>query len=184
MIVRKYSSLIFGGFFIFSIISSLFLLAPPEEPISLASGAKTVEKKVSEVRQLGSISSYGEISERPLFIPGRRRILPVVEPAIVVNVPPLVVPAIAPLQAELIGVVVAPEVTAAIVRIQGGKFVTVNKGSSIDGWVLTEVNAGKVLFISGEQTLELAFPMHSRVFDANKTVAAASAAPIPLRRRR
>lgn len=102
----------------------------------------------------GEQDDLGDISGRPLFIPGRRPpAVPVAEP-----LPPVQPPAPMPAM-TLIGTMTAGAARLALLRPVGGdKTLALSEGQALDGWLLVAVQPGRVLFRQGDTAQELVLP--------------------------
>lgn len=124
-------------------------------------------------------SNFDAIVERPLFSPTRRPTPPkqaAAKPqALTAPAPPP-----PPLAATLLGIIIAPDVRSAVVRMSSGRSVTVVEGGSIEGWELKRVEPEYAQFRYNDAYLELSFPVHQ----ASPGQIARAAAPGTLVRRR
>jgi hypothetical protein len=102
-------------------------------------------------------SNFEAIVERPLFSQTRKPAPPKPPPAaaeIKQEPPP------PPLAGTLLGIVISPSVRSAVVRLTGGKTVTVAEGEFVDGWELKRVMPDLAQFQNNAATVELSFPIH------------------------
>lgn len=100
---------------------------------------------------IAPLSQYGEIVERPLFLTNRR---PPEETPL--EAPPAAEPPKEEQQLTLLGVVLTPEATMALVQDdKTGKVSRLRVGERINLWQLQAVQADRVSLSSGETVLEL-----------------------------
>jgi len=98
-----------------------------------------------------ALEDFREVAERPLFAPSRRP--PADAP------PPVAVaaPAAPELGFELIGVVISPAETLALVRQPGAPdLVRAGIGQTVAGWTVERIFPNRVLFRAGDRVEELA----------------------------
>ena len=146
-------------------------------PIASVTVSQTVVPRRAQIRP---IETFSEIASHPLFNRGRalEPQMPVVAPAPPAPAEPA--PPIASLSATLVGIVMSPHFSAAIVRAADGKTKAIAEGEEIDGWTLTGISQDRASFASGEAEVNLGFVPHQ----ASPVAATQSAPPIPLTRRR
>lgn len=102
-----------------------------------------------------SLDEMTPIRERPLFAPSRR---PVAAP--VVSDTPEEAPAVAQLNAVLVGLISSTEGDGlALLKINGQNDVArLRIGETIEGWQLEKVESHGAVFVNGDQTTTLTFP--------------------------
>lgn len=135
------------------------------ENIAAASAPGPIEWPPLPVFTAPPKQSLGDFLARPLFVPTRRPPPPPPPPAAVAPRPavaaagPAVViapPALPKL--TLLGTVMAGDWQGAILRSSAGKVLTVAKGGKIEGWVLSDVRADRIVLETGSNKQELLFP--------------------------
>lgn len=123
--------------------------AAPPKPTTSASLEKPPEQPETAEFALPGLPSYGQMSERPLFMEGRRPgdNSPVVEaPA---------APA-TPLNMKLMGVVFTPTGKLALIVDSKGKYRRMRQRESHEGWTLMDLDSDKVFFQQGQEKKDLA----------------------------
>ena len=123
------------------------LVAPSHDPVL----AETPESALLEQYQIAPLAKYNEIVERPLFLDTRRQPPPDVKPA-VVQAPPEEDDT----SFTLIGVLVTPEATTALVQVdESGKVVRLKAGETVENWQLESVDADNVTLRKRDKTKTL-----------------------------
>lgn len=121
---------------------------PKPKPVTEAEGGERI-LPVAEDFQLPALGSYDSIAERPLFVAGRRP--PSEEPEEVVEETPVAV-SLSPPGLSLLGVLITPEGSMALVRTQKPPEVKrLRVGDLVDGWQLAEIDPGRIVMSQGEQ---------------------------------
>ena len=137
-------------------------------------------------RPLAPVASFSAIATRPLFSPGRRPDLPPPPPPVAVTVaPPPPPPAALTPPGTLLGVLISPAGSAAILKLASGRSATVAEGADVEGWTVTQVSADRVMLAAGASSLEMTFPAsQASAASASRPGAAPGSPTAPLRRRR
>ena len=123
------------------------LVAPSHDAVL----AETSENNSLERFQIAPLAKYSEIIERPLFLDTRRQPAPDVTPPVVQ----------APSEEDdtsftLIGVLVTPEATTALVQVdESGKVVRLKAGETVENWQLESVDADNVTLRKRDKTKTL-----------------------------
>lgn len=132
-------------------------------------------------RALAPIESYSATVARPLFSPTRQPELPPPAP-VAAAAAPLPAPAAPVPPGTLLGILISPQGSAAILRLPGGRSETVSEGGSVEGWLVRQVSPDRVLLSSGATNAEVTFPVAQPPTAAAARPAGQAASP--LRRRR
>jgi hypothetical protein len=163
-----------------ALVMTLVLAMGDETPSLPTAGAMPRPRAISDNRVLPPATAFAAIVQRPLFLPGRKPEPEIAPPRIVAEVPvqPLALP---PLSATLVGVLMSPDGSSVILRLDDGKTATLREGGIIQGWTLKQIAPDRVSFLLGSTNLDLAFPTHQASPTASSTPAQSVAA---VRRRR
>lgn len=146
----------------------------PSRSIAQSGGQEVKSTQLDFAITLDAADAFDVISQRPLFIEGRRPpdTLPVVQEPTVTDTA---------LQGlDLSAVLITPESKVAWVKDQkAGEFVRLEPGKKIRGWTVQEVQPGMLLLAAGERTAEIQL----REFPA-KAAPVAQKTPKPAKRPR
>lgn len=146
---------------------TVLLLTPPELSNYLPTESQLNQNEIEtallesvDILQMPEMARYSEITERPLFYPERR---PPKEPEPIKTpeLPPE--PEQPPKELTLIGVLVTPQVTTAMVKIEDEpKTGLLKVGDAIDSWQLAEINPSSILLKKDNETREIELVRNKR----------------------
>jgi hypothetical protein len=122
------------------------LAAQPTDPAAEAP-AQAVGAEVPELPELPDLNfslppleRYGEIIERPLFMPNRKPQKPDEQPQMEANGP------VNPLQARLLGTIITPQKRQALIEdMLAGKILHLEQGMPIQDWQVKEIQPDRVV---------------------------------------
>ncbi|MCB1810952.1 MAG: hypothetical protein KDK04_04405 [Candidatus Competibacteraceae bacterium] len=113
-----------------------------------------------EIFKLPSLAQYAETVERPLFYPERRPPKPEPEP---VALPEPPAPPPEESEITLIGVLITPQSTTAMVRVENAEKTDLLKiGDKVETWQLAEIKTESVVLRKGGETKELTLERNQR----------------------
>ncbi len=145
------------------------LVEPASEPAA---------KPVFRMRPKGG---FNQLVVRPPFSPSRRppRAKPAAPPPVVQKKAPVAPKPVTEPQATLVGIVISPDKTIAMVRKPGSsELQRLAKGERLDGWLVEGVLPDRLLLSQGDKLLEL------ELTEATKGNDRKAAAKVPVRSRR
>ena len=123
------------------------LVVPSPDPVLTG----TPESVSLEQYQIAPLAKYSEVIERPLFLDTRRQPPSDIKPT-VVQAPPEEDDT----SFTLIGVLVTPEATTALVQVdESGKVVRLKAGETVENWQLESVDADNVTLRKRDKTKTL-----------------------------
>jgi hypothetical protein len=118
-----------------------------EAPASIAAPPAELVASVGDIAQVGPVSDYFSVTERPLFSQDRRPFVPEPEPAPVVPAGPRV-------EFELTAVIITSATQIALLRSSVTPTVQrVTLNESVDGWTLAEVTPNNVVLRRGAESV-------------------------------
>jgi len=146
----------------------LIYLSPPRLGDYLASSEDTDPAPLQidtlqnfDSLQVPALAQYAETVDRPLFYPERRQPEPEPpEPAAAPEPPP---PPEPDAEMTLIGVLITPASTTAMVKVENAEKTDLLKiGDKVESWQLAEIKTESVLLRKGQQTKELLLERNQR----------------------
>ncbi|MEZ5590280.1 MAG: hypothetical protein R3F53_06060 [Gammaproteobacteria bacterium] len=159
--------LLLGGWLVLLGWVVLTYLSPPRlDDYLVTSGAVMPAESVADglqsfdIFKLPALAQYAETVDRPLFYPERRPPKPDPEP---VAVPEPPAPPPDESEMTLIGVLITPQSTTAMVRVENAEKTDLLKiGDKVETWQLAEIKTESVIFRKGEKTKELTLERNQR----------------------
>jgi general secretion pathway protein N len=169
-----------SGVMAMAVVMTLVLATGDETPSLPTAGVMPSVRAIAGNKVLPPATAFAAVVQRPLFLPNRKP-EPEIAPSPIVAEVPAQPAAPLPLSATLVGVLMSPDGSSAILRLEDGKTATLREGGIIQGWTLKQIAPDRVSFLLGSTNLDLAFPTRQASPTAGSTPAQSVAA---VRRRR